>query len=150
MQWSAAPHGGFCSPDIDATSSPVIQDPVYGHRRVNVEAQIADRDSLLNFMRHLIQCRKLHPALGRGGCQFLASTSKAVLSHMRQQDHDIILALHNLSDATQRATLELHTFAGRTPMDILTSQHWPRISAQPYEVLLQPYEYRWLQLGHPS
>ncbi len=150
MQWSAGPHGGFCRPDVGSTYSPVIDDPVYGYKQVNVEAQMRDTGSLLNFTRHLIRCRKPHPALGRGSCQFLESTTKAVLSHLRQQGQDIILALHNLSDATQRATLELQAFAGRTPVDILTGQHWPRISAQPYGVALQPYEYRWLQLGHPS
>jgi maltose alpha-D-glucosyltransferase/alpha-amylase len=150
MQWSDAPYGGFCSPDVGATYSPVIADRIYGYKQVNVEAQTRDSDSLLNFTRHLIQCRKPHPALGCGSCQFLQSTSKAVLSHLRQHGDDTILALHNLSPATQRATLELQDFAGLTPLDILTGADCPRISAQPYEVLLQPYEYRWLQLGHPT
>jgi len=149
MQWSAAPHGGFCSPDVAKTYSPVIADPVYGYEQVNVEAQIRDSASLLNFTRHLIACRKAHPALGRGSCQFLESANKAVLCHMRQQGQDIILALHNLSPATQRVTLDLQAFAGRIPMGILTEQRWPSVSAQPYEVVLQPYEYRWLQLGTP-
>jgi maltose alpha-D-glucosyltransferase/alpha-amylase len=150
MQWSDAPYGGFCSPDVAKTYSPVIADPVYGYERVNVEAQIRGSGSLLNFARHVIACRKAHPALGRGSCQFLESTNKAVLCHLRQQGQDIILALHNLSPATQRVTLDLQAFAGRTPKGILTERQWPLVSAQPYEVRLQPYEYRWLQLGHPS
>ncbi|UCC88055.1 MAG: maltose alpha-D-glucosyltransferase, partial [Anaerolineales bacterium] len=66
MQWTAGLNAGFSSADSDRLYCPVIDDPTYGYQQVNVEAQQADPDSLLNQMRNMIRIRKAHAALGRG------------------------------------------------------------------------------------
>ena len=55
MQWSAAPNAGFSSADVARLCCPVIDDNIYGYRRVNVEAQRADLGSPLNRMREMIR-----------------------------------------------------------------------------------------------
>ena len=51
MQWSSEPQGGFSK--AVKPFLPVIDDPVYGFRRVNVAAQRRDPDSLLNWTERL-------------------------------------------------------------------------------------------------
>jgi maltose alpha-D-glucosyltransferase/alpha-amylase len=150
MQWSDAPYGGFCSEAVPRTYSPVINDPIYGYQRVNVEAQSKDSGSLLNFMRHIIRRRKQHPALGRGSCEFLDCANLAVLAHVRRHDGEDILALHNLSATTQRVALDLHDFAGAMLVDVLTERSFAPVSGQAYELVLAPYQYLWLLLEGPQ
>ena len=42
MQWSDAPNAGFSTADPSLLHDPVIDDPIYGYRQVNVAAQRAD------------------------------------------------------------------------------------------------------------
>jgi len=146
MQWSAAPYAGFCNKDVARTYSPVIDDPIYGYRRVNVEAQLEESGSLLNFLRHLIRRRKEHHALGHGSCEFLECANRAVLIHLRRLDAECILAVHNLSSSTQRPVLDLQGFAGSVPVEILTGTTHAPVSDRPYELVLAPYQYLWLLL----
>jgi len=150
MQWSSAPYAGFCSEIAPRTYSPVIDDPVYGYQRVNVAAQREDADSLLNFIRHIISCRKQHRALSWGTCEFVDCGNQAVLSHLRRHDGEDILALHNLSAAAQRVTLDLQDYARAVPVDILTKRALSPISEQPYDLVLVPYQYLWLLLRGPE
>ncbi len=146
MQWSDAPHAGFCPPSVSSTYSPVIDDPIYGYQRVNVEAQLQDSSSLLNWMRGLIGYRKQHPALGWGTCQFLEVANLAVLAHLRRHEGEDILVLHNLSDTAQTVTLDLPHWLGAVPTDILSQETFAPIAGPVYELRLAPYEFRWLLL----
>ena len=60
MQWSAAPGAGF------TTGEPWLK-PNPNHARINVAAQEADPDSVLNYYRRLIALRKAERVLGRSG-----------------------------------------------------------------------------------
>jgi maltose alpha-D-glucosyltransferase/alpha-amylase len=146
MQWSDAPHAGFCPQSVSSTYNPVIDDPVYGYQRVNVEAQLKDRNSLLSWVRGLIHYRKQHPALGLGACQFLQSANRAVLAHLRRHEGEDILVLHNLSEATQIVKLDLTHWVGATPVDILSQKTFAPISGRAYELKLAPYDFLWLLL----
>jgi alpha-glucosidase len=62
MAWAAAPNGGFCPPDV----TPWLPAHPAWAAGVNVAAQRADEDSLLHFVRRLLQLRRRHPALQFG------------------------------------------------------------------------------------
>jgi maltose alpha-D-glucosyltransferase/alpha-amylase len=149
MQWSAAHNAGFCSSTADAPYSPVIADGEYGYARVNVAAQMQDRNSLLHSMRKLIRQRKQLAALGRGECEFLTLANRAVLAHIRRYGAQTILALHNLSPATQRVSIEVPNFDSVAAVDALTSRTLVPIEGSGYDVKLAPYQYLWLQLERP-
>jgi len=144
MQWSDAPYAGFCSQAVSSTYSPVIADPIYGYQRVNVEAQLKDSGSLLHFIRDTIRCRKQHPALARGTCEFVECANRAVLAHFRRHASEEILVLHNLSGAAQRVTVDLQGFVGAVPVDALTETALAPVSHAVYELVLEPYQYLWL------
>ncbi|MGQ9491575.1 MAG: maltose alpha-D-glucosyltransferase [Anaerolineae bacterium] len=146
MQWDATRNAGFSTADPSALADPVIDDPVYGYRRVNVAAQRDDPGSLLNRMRALIAVRKAHPALGRGEMAFLSPANRSVMAHLRSHPAETILAVHNLAGRPQTAHLDLAAFAGAQPTDLFTEQALPVVTDAPYRLELPRYGYRWLRL----
>jgi maltose alpha-D-glucosyltransferase/alpha-amylase len=146
MQWSDGPNAGFSTTDPARLYNPVIDDDPFGYRRVNVQAQRADPDSLLNTVRHMIRVRKQHPAFGRGDCRFLTLANLAILACIRSYQADRILAIHNLSSSHQSVAFDLAEFAGSMPKDQLTDRPFPAITNAPYELSLQPHQFFWLAL----
>ncbi len=83
MQWSPDRNAGFSRADPERLYLPPIMDSSYGYEAVNVEAQLRQPASLLNWMRRLIAARKQHPAMGRGGLTFLYPRNRKVLAYLR-------------------------------------------------------------------
>ncbi len=148
MQWDDGPNAGFST--ASELYAPVIDDPVYGYQRVNVAAQQADPDSLLNWTRHVIRVRKAHPVFGRGDFRFLLPENPAVLAYLRTYKHETVLVIANLSAAPQQVLLDLHSFDGTTPLDLLTGERLPPVGDAPYELTLSSYGYRWLGMGEKA
>ncbi|NJN96149.1 MAG: maltose alpha-D-glucosyltransferase [Anaerolineales bacterium] len=128
---------------------PLIDDETYGYQKINVAAQIADPASLFHTIKHMVAVRKANPVLAEGGYQFLGTGNNAILANLRQNEHAAILAIHNLSDRAQTATLDLSDFAGHVPRDLLgwLAASLPEISTVPYSVSLKPFDYFWLRLN---
>lgn len=149
MQWTGEPGGGFSQAPPDTFYHPLIDDEVYGYQKLNVAAQSADPTSLLNKMKQLIAVRRANPVLGAGTNEFLDAGSSAVLAVLRQTGEAAILALHNLSDLSQTATLDLSGFAGQTPENLLNAEAESRPvvkAGEPYTVAIEAYGYYWLKL----
>jgi maltose alpha-D-glucosyltransferase/alpha-amylase len=146
MQWSAGANAGFSPAGKESLYCPPIDDEVYGYRRVNVEAQREDPDSLLNRIRQMIQVRKACPAFGRGTVQFLQAGSQAVLAYLRSYGEETILTLHNLSAEVQAVDLDLSGVSGAHTAELLTGQAWPPVPEGPCHVQLSRYQTLWLKL----
>jgi maltose alpha-D-glucosyltransferase/alpha-amylase len=146
MQWSAAPNAGFSTADAADLYCPVINDEVYGYRRVNVEAQRAAPGSLLNRMREMIRIRKAHPALGRGTVRFLDPLQPGVLAYLRRYEGQTLLSVNNLSATPQSVSLDLAAWAGIRPLDLLSGEELPPIPSGALHLEMARYEYRWLRL----
>src|SRR5690606_29166458 len=80
MQWSLDRNAGFSRADYNLLYSPVIADPVYGYQRINVESQQRDENSLLQWMRRMIQIRRRFPAFSRGDMRFLLTNNRKILA----------------------------------------------------------------------
>jgi maltose alpha-D-glucosyltransferase/alpha-amylase len=146
MQWTDGPNAGFSTAPDDALYAPVIDDEVYGYRRVNVAAQRADPDSLFNWIRRLIRVRKAHPVFGRGAFRFLLPQNEHILAYLRTSEEETVLMVGNLAAVTQTALLDLPDYVGVTPSDLLVDEHLSPVAAEPYALELPPYGYRWLML----
>lgn len=148
MQWTGEPGAGFSTASPETFYAPLIDDESYGHQKINVSAQMADPQSLFHTLKHMVAVRKANPVLGEGSYQFLPTNNKAVLANLRQSEQAAILAIHNLSDQEQKATLDLSDFAGRVPRDLLgrLAASLPEVSIVPYIMSLGPFEYYWLRL----
>jgi maltose alpha-D-glucosyltransferase/alpha-amylase len=147
MQWSPDRNGGFSRvADPAQLYLPCIMDPVYGYTAVNVEAQQRSLPSLLNWMKRLISVRKSSKVFGRGTLTFIRPVNRTVLAYVRQIDEEAILCVANISRAAQAVELDLSTWKGRVPREMLGRTNFPRIGELPYLITLPPYGFFWFQL----
>ena len=145
MQWSATRNAGFSTAAPSALTDPVIDDPTFGYRRVNVAAQRDDPDSLLNRMREMIRVRKTQAAFGRGEVHFLVPANRAILAYLLTYGDETVLVFNNLSPDPQVAQLDLAAQAGAQPIDLFTGAQLAVITPAPYQITLEGYGYRWLR-----
>ncbi|MGQ0702629.1 MAG: maltose alpha-D-glucosyltransferase [Gemmatimonadales bacterium] len=151
MQWSADRNGGFSRASPARLYSPLIMDPVYGYEAINVEAQLGDPYSLLNWTRHMVSLRKLFKVFGRGSIEFLHPANRKILAYRRWYDGEQVLCVANLSRFAQPFELDLSAFAGMTPIEMLGYVEFPRIGKAPYPLTLGPYGFLWFELhGEPE
>ncbi|NWJ48637.1 MAG: maltose alpha-D-glucosyltransferase [Chloroflexi bacterium] len=146
MQWNANHNAGFSTVDSAQLYSPVIEDPVFGYKWVNVEAQQHDPSSLLNWVKQLIKLRKQYPVFGLGELEFLYPENKSVLAYIRRDKDTRILVVNNLSSARQSCELDLRRFAGSVPVDLIGEVAFPAIGDAPYSISAEPFGYYWLKL----
>jgi maltose alpha-D-glucosyltransferase/alpha-amylase len=123
-----------------------ISDTVYGYPAVNVEAQLRNPSSLLHWMRNMIRLRKHFPVFGRGTMQFLDAGNRKVLAYVRRYEEDTILCVANMSRNAQPARLDLSSFEGARPVEMLGYTQFPTIGKDPYFLSLGSYGYYWFEL----
>jgi maltose alpha-D-glucosyltransferase/alpha-amylase len=145
MQWSDAPNADFSRAEPKDLYSPVIDDEVFGYRKINVAAQREDSGSLLNRIREMIRVRKAHAALARGKIQFLAPTNPAVLAFLRIYKDETILILNNLSPSTEAIELDIPSLLATGPIDLFGQRPVPRVDTGRLRLSLERYGYRWLK-----
>jgi maltose alpha-D-glucosyltransferase/alpha-amylase len=150
MQWSGSDGAGFSEAPISAWYAPPIMDPIHGFRAVNVESQLEDRSSLLNWMKTILRVRKSYRVFGRGTIHFLHPSNRKVLAFLRKHEDATVLVVANLSRYSQSAELDLFGYQGCTPVELLGLQPFPRIEPTPYLVTLGPYSFYWFLLTPAS
>lgn len=101
MQWSFAPNGGFCPPEVTPWL-PVSRDYASG---VNVADQIADPVSLWHFYRKLLHLRRTLPALQQGDYQALFPRNEHVFTFTRRTPGQSLLVALNFNDNPQQLRL---------------------------------------------
>ena len=136
MQWSGELNGGFSMADPERLFLPPIIDPVYGFGAVNVESQRRNPSSQFNWMRRLLEMRKSHRAFGRGTLRFLRPGNRKILAYLREHEEVAILCVANLSRAPQPVELDLSTFKGRVPVELLGRSIFPPVGERPYLLTL--------------
>ena len=139
-------NGGFSRADPARLFLPSIQDPIYGFAGVNVEAQLANPSSLLNWMRRMISVRRAHLAFGRGTLRFLYPSNRKVLAYLREWDDDRLLCIVNVSRAPQAVELDLTEFRGAIPTELTAGSIFPPIGQLPYLLTLPSYGFFWFKL----
>lgn len=103
MQWDGSAQAGF------STSAKTWLPVAANATTVNVQAELADPRSLLNWHKKLIVIRRTRDAVRDGGIVMLAQTNAKVLSYVRTAPpghHNIVVAM-NMSAQPQTITLDL-------------------------------------------
>lgn len=147
MQWSPDRNAGFSRADPQRLYLPPIMDPVYGYGAVNVETQLRERASLLNWMQRVLAVRKSHPSFGRGKLVFLHPGNRKILAYFRILEDDIILCVSNLSRAAQAVELDLSDYKGCVPVEMMGRSAFPPIGELPYLLTLPGHSYYWFRLA---
>src|ERR1700686_3744673 len=146
MQWTSDRNGGFSRCDPARLYLPMIMDPVYGYEAVNVEAQSRSLASLLSWTKRLMSVRKASKVFGRGSLSFIRPANRSVLVYVRQYQNEVVLCVANLSRSAQAAEIDLASWRGRVPLELLGRTSFPVIGESSYLVTLAPYGFFWLQL----
>jgi maltose alpha-D-glucosyltransferase/alpha-amylase len=151
MQWSPDRNGGFSKADFARLYLPPIVDPVYGFQSVNVEAQLRDQSSMLQWVKRMLEVRRQHPVFGIGSLEVQGAENPSVFAFVRQAigddgEPDVVLCVYNLSRFAQPCELHLAQFEGWTPHELLGRVPFPKIGELPYFVTLPPYGFFWFEL----
>jgi maltose alpha-D-glucosyltransferase/alpha-amylase len=104
MQWTRGLNGGFSTADPDDLAGPVVEGEL-SPEHVNVADQRQDPDSLLNWIKLLIQRYRECPELSWGKYTVLEHESPTVFAHLSEYEGGAIVALHNFSDEPAEVTL---------------------------------------------
>jgi maltose alpha-D-glucosyltransferase / alpha-amylase len=160
MQWTADRNAGFSTATPGRLALPVIQDPVFGYQRVNVETELENASSLLHWTRRMIHARKKHPAFGMGTFTDLGGSNPSVLSYVREfsgtvgpdgdKVTDRVLCVNNLSRFPQPVELDLRRYVGVAPIELLGGVRFPVIGELPYLLTLGAYGFYWFRLPPPE
>jgi maltose alpha-D-glucosyltransferase/alpha-amylase len=146
MQWSGDRNAGFSSANPQRLILPVVIDYEYHYQAVNVEAQEANRHSLLWWMRRLIALRRQYKAFGRGAMEFLSPENPRVIAYVRSFENEHILVVANLSRFVQYVELDLSRFKGMSPVELFSHSPFPQIGDLPYLLTLGPHGFVWFSV----
>ena len=146
MQWSNDRNAGFSSANPQSLYLPVIIDPEYHYETVNAEAQHANPNSLLWWIRNMLHLRRRHPVFGRGTFRWLEPFNPHVLAFLREYEEETILVVANLTADAQYVELDLGEFNGARPIELLGATDFPHIGELPYLLTLGPHGFFWFEL----
>ena len=146
MQWSNDRNAGFSRANPQSLYLPVVVDPQFHYETVNVEAQQANPNSLLWFVRNMIRLRQRHPVFGRGTIEFLSPDNEQVIAYLREFENETMLIVANLTRHTQFVELDLSRFAGHNSTEMLGRTEAPTIATTPYPLSIGPYGYYWFSI----
>jgi maltose alpha-D-glucosyltransferase/alpha-amylase len=135
MQWDSTTNAGFSS--AEKTFRPVVSFGDYAYQKINVAAELKDKQSLLFFIRKLISVRKSLPGLGTSDWQILDMRNEAVLAIEYKTESGKILIVHNFGDKAAEIEIQL---SGE--QEILVGA---QLNITSWKVKIAPYGQLWLK-----
>ncbi len=136
MQWDAdAPNAGFSDAPAEKLYAPLIKNPPFTSRQVNVADQIKDSQSLLQYVRRLIRIRKQNPVLADPDLEWIETETPAILAYWRGQGLNRILIIHNLSPHTKTMPIPANAILPLYDMlkDAQMTNHKGCLTLKPYQ-----------------
>jgi maltose alpha-D-glucosyltransferase / alpha-amylase len=109
MQWTADRNAGFSTADPKHLVRPIVDKGPFSYRKVNVQSQRRDPDSLLNILERMIRTRKEYPEFSTGTYRVLETSEPLkIFAHSCQDEAgNAVIAAHNLTDAPVEVTIKL-------------------------------------------
>jgi maltose alpha-D-glucosyltransferase/alpha-amylase len=149
MQWSAERNGGFSAAEASELPGP-IPNGEYGPQRVNVAAQERDPESLLSWIRLLIESYRACPELAWGRYEVLDAGDTAVFAHRCDTEGGTVVAVHNLGAAPTRAELKLAGLDASCVLKDVLGDGSERVAKDgSVNLELGRYGCRWLRVERP-
>lgn len=149
MQWSSDRNGGFSRADYASLYLPVLMDPVYGYEALNVESQLLNPGSFLQWLRHMLWIRRGNPVFGTGDFETVFNDNDAVFSFVRydEQTNTAILCVNNFARTAQPVQVDLSKYSNNLPRELLGGVVFPQIHRDPYSLTLAPYGTFWFDIS---
>ncbi|MFN3403958.1 MAG: alpha-amylase family protein [Cytophagaceae bacterium] len=144
MQWTSEKNAGFSNAPKSKLYRPVIEKGQYDYKKLNVDTQIRDEDSLLNWMIKLIGIRKQTPIIGTGEWDTVKSNKDEVAGIIYKSDFYQLLVVYNLSVREINLKLDLQ-IKNASMADIFTDSEYER-PKDTGNLKLNRYGYRWIKI----
>jgi maltose alpha-D-glucosyltransferase/alpha-amylase len=145
MQWEPDPKGGFSRGD-PSTYPARFPGGEYGPEHVNVESQRRDPESLLSWIRTLIERYRECPELAWGKHEVLPTGVGSVFAHRCDVGGGTVVALHNLDDSEVEVELRLDGMDSSYALVDLLGEGTTEVSdSGQVKLSLGPYGGRWLR-----
>jgi maltose alpha-D-glucosyltransferase / alpha-amylase len=145
MQWSPDRHGGFTTARRPLRR--LVNDPIYGYRRVNVADQRRDPDSFLNWTERTIRTRKECPEIGWGDWKILPTGTEQVLAMRYDWDDRTSVFVHNFGDNPVAVRLRVDAPCGEVLTNLLRQERSDADEGGRHTIELEAYGYRWFRVG---
>jgi maltose alpha-D-glucosyltransferase/alpha-amylase len=146
MQWSDEINGGFSNVSEERLIHPAIMDGEYGALKINAMTQQRDPDSLLSWMRRLVDVRQSCPEIGWGEVDLIDTADPAVIAHRVKWDGSTTVVLHNLGDQACHARVALEDNEAGNLTDLFGNKVYEQDSGETRVFALDGYGYRWFRL----
>src|SRR5690606_21219855 len=137
MQWSSQKNGGFSDAPTKKLVTKIISDGEFSYKKINVDDQQRDADSLLNWLRRAISMRKESPEFGWGDYEVIETKNRQVLAHCCSTVNGNIIAVHNFSDQEVCINLNFEKLDGM--MNIFGDLKYDPFDPKSKELVLSPY-----------
>jgi maltose alpha-D-glucosyltransferase/alpha-amylase len=145
MQWTDDTHGGFSR--AKKVVRPVISDPTFGYKKVNVMAQRRDPDSLLNWTERIIRTRKECREISWGNFVVLRTNVPEVLAIRYDWRNTSLLTLHNFSSGRRKVRVNVGCRNDGVLVDAFDHKHSKAHSDGAHRIDLESYGWRWFRVG---
>lgn len=132
MQWDASDYAGFSenTPWIDVNEN---------YKTINVEKQLANKDSVLNFYKDLIKIRKENLSLVYGKYDMILDEDENIYAYTRTLNNDKYVVIVNLSD---EKALYKYDDLNLNYENLMLANYKVREHGILNELVLKPYEAR--------
>ena len=148
MQWTADRHGGFSR--ARHVVRPVINDKVFGYRRVNVADQRRDPGSLLNWTERIIRARKECPEISWGNFEVLRTNAAEVLALRYDWRDTSLVTLHNFTGGKRAVTIRIDRPRDELLVEVFDGHHSRKHNDGTHHIQMDGYAWRWFRVGAPD
>ena len=145
MQWTSGAHGGFSR--ARRVVRPVINDKIYGYRKVNVANQRRDPQSLLNWTERVIRARKECPEISWGDFVVLRTDVPEVLAIRYDWRSTSLVTLHNFSNSKKKVRARIGRPRDEVLVEVFDSRHSKAQNDGSHHIEMDGYAWRWFRVG---
>jgi maltose alpha-D-glucosyltransferase / alpha-amylase len=147
MQWDASRAAGFSTAAPADLVRPVLARGNYSAKRVNVESQRPDRQSLLRWFQELISVLRECPEIGVGQVSVIGGAlPPSVLAHRFDAPEGAILLLHNLAETAVALDLSEVEVGPKPPYEVFADDRYEPPAKNLAHLDLNGWGYRWIRL----
>lgn len=149
MQWSDKKNGGFSSVPADQLVRPILTKGDFSYKKVNVNSQQRDPNSLLNWFKRLISARNSCPEFGWGSCEIIETKNAAVLAQYCEWENNITLAIHNFGEEATDITIKHKKISFNSFIEIFSDdEKYEHVNASTQQIHLNGFGYRWFRTNN--
>ncbi|MBU1820645.1 MAG: alpha-amylase family protein [Bacteroidetes bacterium] len=147
MQWNSESNAGFSTASADKVMRKTITKGDFSYKKVNVETQYRQEDSLLNWMKALIRNRKNNREIGWGEVGVVKSDRPHILVHSYEWHGNALVLAHNLADKACAFKISSKKFHSRQLVDLFANRIYEPTDENTQEIAMDAYGYRWFRVN---